>query len=106
MKFRKFLHIAMLFVAMISGYTVSHAATQIDKENQLLLQRLDSIITNQSELVKEKEIRISGLRQSLAKANDSRERLGLSKQLYDEYIVFDSDSALYYAKESGKLTPK
>ena len=106
MKFRKFLHIAMLFVAMISGYTVSHAATQIDKENQLLLQRLDSIISTQNELVKEKEIRISGLRQSLAKANDSRERLGLSKQLYDEYIVFDSDSALYYAKESGKLTSK
>ena len=106
MKFRKFLHIAMLFVAMISGYTVSHAATTTEKENQLLLQRLDSIISNQSDLVREKEIRISGLRQSLAKAKDSRERLGLSKQLYDEYIVFDSDSALLYAIECEKLTSK
>lgn len=106
MKSKKLLHIAMLLVAMLSGYSLSNASPSAEKENQLLLQRLDSIISNQSDLVKEKEIRISGLRHSLAKAKDSRERLGLSKQLYDEYIVFDSDSALFYAIECEKLTSK
>ena len=72
----------------------------------MLLQKLDSIISHHDELVREKEIRLSGLRHTYAKAKDTRERLGLSKQLYDEYIVFDSDSALFYAIESERLASK
>ncbi|MDE5814096.1 MAG: hypothetical protein K2H72_07410, partial [Muribaculaceae bacterium] len=106
MKFRTFLHIIAFTAAIIFGSVSSYASREMEKENALLLQKLDSIIANQKDLVREKEIRISGLRQSLAKAKDSRERLGLSKQLYDEYIVFDSDSALFYASECGKLTSK
>lgn len=106
MKPNALLFILIVFTAMFHGCAHSHASKASDRENSLLLQRLDSIIATQKNLVKEKEIRISGLRQTLAKAKDSRERLGLSKQLYDEYIVFDSDSALYYAKECRKLTAK
>ncbi|MDE6291316.1 MAG: hypothetical protein K2M16_07275 [Muribaculaceae bacterium] len=106
MKSKILLYIAALFVAFVSGYESTYASKPIEKENSALLMKLDSIIANQEEIVKEKEIRISGLRQALAKAKDSRERLGLAKQLYDEYIVFDSDSALLYATEARKLTAK
>ncbi|MDE6379857.1 MAG: hypothetical protein K2L11_05235 [Muribaculaceae bacterium] len=106
MKFRTFLHIIAFTAAILCGSVSSYASREMEKENALLLQKLDSIIANQKDLVREKEIRISGLRQSLAKAKDSRERLGLSKQLYDEYIVFDSDSALFYASQCGRLTSK
>ncbi len=106
MKLKSYTYIIAIITAIIYGSFAAYASPQTIKENTQLLQKLDSIIANQKDLVKEKEIRISGLRQTLAKAQDSRERLGLSKQLYDEYIVFDSDSALYYAKESRKLTAK
>ncbi|MDE5870381.1 MAG: hypothetical protein K2H22_00325 [Muribaculaceae bacterium] len=106
MKFNIFFHILVLHVVLISGYIPAYASKPAEKENLLLLQKLDSIIANQIGLVKEKEVRISGLRQSLAKAKDSREKLTLSRQLYDEYIVFDSDSALFYATEARRLTEK
>ena len=106
MKFKSFPYIVTLIVAIMYGTSSACGTTPTEKENNLLLQKLDSIIANQTDLVREKEIRISGLRQALAKAKDSRERLGLSKQLYDEYIVFDSDSALFYATEAQKLTSK
>lgn len=106
MNLKASLNIISLFVALLSGCFSIHAYTPAEKENTQLLQRLDSIIANQKDLVREKEIRISGLRQTLAKAKDNRERLGLSKQLYEEYIVFDSDSALYYATEARRLTEK
>lgn len=104
MKSKIFLHIITLIAAIMYGSSSIYASKETEKENAILLQKLDSIIENQQDLVREKEIRISGLRQSLKKAKESRERLGLSKQLYDEYIVFDSDSALFYALECEKLT--
>lgn len=106
MNTKTFLHIITLMAAMAFGCSSVCAESSIEKENSALLQTLDSIISNQRELVKEKEIRISGLRNSLSKAKDSREKLAVSKQLYDEYIVFDSDSALFYASECERLTAK
>ena len=106
MKSNAILYIITFIVSIMSGTMCVCASKASEKENDALLQKLDSIIATQDELVKEKEIRISGLRQAFAKAMDTRERLGLSKQLYDEYIVFDSDSALFYATEARKLTTR
>ena len=74
--------------------------------NETLLSRLDSIIMGHENLVKEKEIRINGLRNTLAKTSNPNERLGLARQLYDEYLVFDSDSASLYASEARHLTER
>ena len=74
--------------------------------NDVLLQQLDSIIANHQPLVEEKEIRISGLRNTLGKARTDAERLGICRQLYDEYLVFDSDSALRYAGEAERIVAK
>lgn len=74
--------------------------------NETLLSRLDSIIMGHESLVKEKEIRINGLRNTLAKTSNPNERLGLARQLYDEYLVFDSDSASLYASEARHLTER
>lgn len=80
-----------------------HGATLPTQESDGLLQRLDSIIADHENLVKEKEIRIAGLRKTLSNAKTDTERIGLTRQLYDEYLVFDSDSALYYATITRKL---
>ncbi len=71
--------------------------------NEALLCRLDSILLNHFVLVKEKENRIDRLRESLSRARTSSDRLAILRQLYEEYLVYDSDSALYYATESRRL---
>lgn len=100
----KFLSFILSFcVAICLGQFDSYAVPSINKDNEALLQQLDSIISNHPNLVKEKEIRIDGLRETLAKARTSSERLAFTSQLYDEYLVFDSDSALHYASETRKI---
>ena len=96
--------ILILFVALIFRHEYSYASsTPIEKVNNILLQQLDSIIDNHKNLVKEKEIRIKGLSKTLGNVKNSGERLGIMRQLYDEYLVFDSDSALHYATETRRL---
>lgn len=82
------------------------ANASINAENRRLLAHLDSIITYNSELVKEKEIRLNGLSKALSKASSDGERLSLCGMLYDEYVVFDSDSALFYASKARSILEK
>lgn len=96
----------LIISAIMYGCGDLYASTAAEKENAALLQTLDSIIATQASRVKEKETRISVMRESLRKASADAERLGLTRQLYDEYIVFDSDSALQYAIETRSLVSK
>lgn len=97
----------LLFIFVFAvGFSPLHSANPAAQDTDRLLQRLDSIIANHENLVKEKEIRIAGLRKTLANAKNDTERIGLTRQLYDEYLVFDSDSALYYAGATRKLATR
>ena len=71
--------------------------------NDALLSRLDSVLANHGRLVELKEGRIDSLRRTLGSARSDSERLKLTGRLYDEYLVYDSDSALHYASESKRL---
>lgn len=73
------------------------------EENETLLVHLDSVISSNSRLVNEKEDRISTLRGRFRKSRSQAEQLGAARQLYSEYIVYDSDSALYYASKARQL---
>ncbi len=94
--------VSLLPVVMAAGCdTMSdHPAVA---ENEQLLQRLDSIIGDYRNLVERKEIRIDGLRNTLQGLRSDHDRMGVTRQLYYEYIVYDSDSALYYATTTRKL---
>ncbi len=106
MKMTSYQYIILLIAVILCGLNDSYAASPAEKENIFLLQQLDSIIANNNNLVKEKEIRISGLRETLKKAKTNSERLGITRQLYNEYLVFDSDSALHYATETRKIVER
>ena len=95
-----------LIAALICILPCFYASGGINKENRALLERLDSILDNHDTLVKEKEIRIEGLRNSLATTRSESRKLELCGQLYDEYLVFNSDSALYYAGKAKKIVEK
>lgn len=106
MKLKAVFQLLLVFVAVGLGGLYARADKAAQANNLRLLQQLDSIIANQRELVEQKEVRINGLRQTLSRAKGAAERLGLTKQLYDEYIVYDSDSALHYASETRRLIEK
>ncbi len=102
------LNLTYLLLLIASFYVSSSAKAENNPlvTNETLLARLDSIIIGHESLVKEKEIRVTGLRNTLSKAINDNERLGLTRQLYDEYLVFDSDSALHYATAARRLVER
>lgn len=67
------------------------------KANEELLNRLDSIIAAHDSMVARKENRIEGLKRTLHTVESDRDRHGVVRQIFDEYHVYDSDSALRYA---------
>lgn len=93
----------MFIFFVVSPPAVSAAPAD---SNADLLEQLDSVISRHKTLVKEKEIRIDGLRKTLGNARTSGERLGLCRQLHEEYLVYDSDSALHYAGEARKIVER
>ena len=107
MKLRSLLYIVLAIAGIASPiFCNASSSAVVGKENHALLLQLDSIIDNHQNLVKEKGIRINGLRKTLGNARNNADRLGILRQLYDEYLVFDSDSALHYATETRKLIEK
>lgn len=88
----------LLFIPLAA--TGTHKAI---RANEQLLQRLDSIIEHSDTLEAVKEARISAMRSRFHRTRDPRVKLEQSMRLYDEYLVYDSDSAIRYAAEASRL---
>lgn len=73
------------------------------KENLLDLVTLDSLISNQENLRKQKLVRINNLKRQLRDAYNVKEKLSLITSLLNEYKLFDSDSAITYASKLYNL---
>lgn len=92
---------------MLLGFSFKISAKNpASAENELLLQKLDSVISINENLMESKERRIDGLRHALSTLKADNEKLGVMSRLYDEYLVFDSDSALCYATECARLASR
>ncbi len=64
---------------------------------------LDSLLTHSHTFVKQKEERLSALRKKYNANTDAAHRYWIASDLYDEYCVYDSDSAMYYAERAINL---
>lgn len=95
--------ISVLILSYLWATPVISASEHASEANEMLLSKLDSILADHQALVAQKEIRINGLRRALDKAKSAAEKLSIMSQLYDEYLVYDSDSALRYASESYSI---
>lgn len=73
------------------------------KENSALLERLDSLISKHDEIVAQKERRIDRLRRDYIQSASNTRKMEICKSLFKEYSVYDSDSAMKYAKEATRL---
>lgn len=91
----------LLLLSICCAFSCGAGRRQADVE--AVLERLDSVLTLHDKLVEKKEIRIDGLRHTFYNSGNDAERLGVSRMLYDEYLVFDSDSALHYARQTRHL---
>lgn len=80
--------------------------TSISLENQRLLAKLDSLIATQSERELQKEKTIEDLRTHLHYASLPEDRLEVALKLFEEFKVYDSDSALYYSRMARKIAPQ
>lgn len=87
----------LLFFVFAMSYLVLRSAgpgKAAIRANEDLLQRLDSIIAGHDDLVARKESRIDDLRRELYRQESVAGRFALVSRLYDEYLVYDADSAM------------
>ena len=69
----------------------------------LLLARLDSVLANSGKYVLEKEERIEELQGKRASALKLEDKLWINKMLYDEYFVYNADSAMAYVDDNIEI---
>lgn len=70
----------------------------------ILLQKLDSLITIKDEFVKTKETRIQELREKQTSSLKKDEKIWLNKMFYDEFYVYRADSAMNYVEDNILLS--
>ena len=98
----RLLILSLLFVG-IALPTRSRTVHPAVKANLDLLGRLDTIVANHSQYIERKENKIALLRQNMIHAKSLPEKLGMASQLYREFHVYNSDSALRYAAEAVRI---
>lgn len=89
-------HILLLLFALLSLSAAARSGYSPAVES--LLQRLDSVIANQDQYILAKQRKIADIKANRTKARNQEELYWYNKHLYDEYYVFDADSALKYAQ--------
>lgn len=86
----------ILFITALSIFS-GYATGQIISDNiERMLQSLDSLVVEKGTFVVAKEKRIEELRKMEKKVQTEEEQYWMNKLFYEEYMVYDSDSALSY----------
>lgn len=95
--------IALLFLLM--GCTFLNAAPYSEKIKELLV-RLDSLIAQKNTFAMLKEAKIAQLHKLQKNVRTLEERYWLNKNLYDEYCVYNADSAMNYVVDNLDIVYK
>ena len=82
------------------------SSMSISADNQQLLEQLDNMIARQKELDSKKQQKIGFLPEQMKDQLDSKELLKVYSELYEEYYVFNFDSAFYYVDKGLALAYK
>lgn len=97
------------FVFLFLLISTSLSAVPYNAELESLLSRLDSLIAQKEVFITAKEAKITQLRKRGQSIRTQEERYWLNKMFYDEYFVYNADSAMIYvgqnlsiAQELGK----
>lgn len=91
--------VAILLFASLLGTSCS-TDNSVDSAD---LVRLDSLLNNTAEIDRQKQIRISDLRRRIGRMTSVNDQYLAAALLFDEYSVYDSDSAMKYADQRLQL---
>lgn len=78
-------------------------ASPAEEEINNLLNRLDSLVAQNKSFEKNKEIAISQLRKQKRDVNSIEEAYWLNRKFYDEFSVYNADSALVYVEQNQEI---
>lgn len=98
---RTSIRVLCFILAMVAGAAASHAESV-----EALLVRLDSLVAGHEQFAQAKQARIDGIKRESIKVNTDEERYWFNRRLYDEYFVFDADSAMSYVNANLRLAAK
>ena len=81
-------------------------STSVHAENEVLYNTLDSVVANRHKYTKEKEARLSMLKQRIPSITDPALKLEMYNTIYNEYHYFRYDSAMVYVLKGLELAKK
>lgn len=91
----------IFLLTLISLFAFMQLCAQSAELDALLI-RLDSVLMHTEEYVKEKEMKIKQLRMRKV-PSDLEEKFWFNKMLYDEYYVYNADTAMTYVVENIQI---
>ena len=95
------IRLLFLTVLLLTGIQVPIAATTPTPTIDSLYTTLDSLLAHQSVIIAQKQQRIRTYQEGLKQLRLTPEqRFHVNNQLYDEYLAFNFDSALYYIRQN------
>ena len=94
LKFMKTRIFFYLLLYLVFSNTIH--ANSIEVENESLLSMLDKLITDKNIYRQNREKTIADYKMRLHQSTDNREKYNLSSSLFNEYLHYQADSALYY----------
>lgn len=88
------------FVFLFLLISTSLSAVPYSAEIESLLSKLDSLIAQREVFITAKEAKITQLRKRGQSIRTQEERYWLNKMFYDEYFVYNADSAMIYVDQN------
>lgn len=95
-----------LFTLLLLFTSTFLSADSHSMEIESLLSKLDSLIARKDDFVAAKEAKINQLHNQGRNIRTSEERYWLNKMYYDEYFVYNSDSAMIYVDQNLDIADK
>lgn len=93
------------YIAIIILFIATATSSMADTNGELI-QRIDSIIDNITQIYGKKQARIDFYKSMAHKSQKSETLLSAYDKLYDEYFVFQFDSAMVYADKAITLADR
>ena len=95
-----------LITLILFTFSLMASASPYGTEVNSLLLKLDSMIVQQEKFVAAKERRINLLRRQMSEVRTLEETYWLNKSFYDEFCIYDADSAAAYVEKNMRIARK
>lgn len=88
------------FVFLFFLFSISSVCYAGNPSVEVYLTKLDSVLAESEEFVQQKENRISEIRKKYTRHLQLEEEIWLNRLMYDEYFVYNADSAMNYVNRN------